>query len=296
MDGRTIQRYAPIYAWRLLNDSFLPASAASCSSGHSILCGFELLLCASVLGRFAELQLFLAMDFSVSQPREDVLLLQPKLSWPPPVNALISGSSKCFFPKVHWVIPACTSMRTGGNQCKCEWSLVELKAWPPSVISRVVVMQYPVYTMINLSVSFIHDLCMHLGSDTISNMEVFLEYLYHKCSVYQTSVGLKFCVASACGQAAFQGGRRVTAPSAFADQVRADNDCYLDGFLDQGYYHEDYYRSPIKLEEVQAPWDPGESALRYPSKLRLGGKPSFKEGGMLGTSPTSTHTWAGPLG
>jgi hypothetical protein len=33
----------------------------------------------------------------------------------------------------------------------------------------------------------------------------------------------------------------------------------------------------------------------YPWR-RLGDKPSFKEGGMLGTYPTRTRTWAGLLG
>jgi hypothetical protein len=40
-----------------------------------------------------------------------------------------------------------------------------------------------------------------------------------------------------------------------------------------------------KTEEIHMPWDPGKSTLTYPRKLRLGDKPSFKEGGMLGPSP-----------
>lgn len=64
----------------------------------------------------------------------------------------------------------------------------------PLLISRVVAVQNPIYTMINLCVSFIYGLHLQLGSDTISNMEVFLEYVYHECFIFQASVGLKFDV------------------------------------------------------------------------------------------------------
>jgi hypothetical protein len=47
-------------------------------------------------------------------------------------------------------------------------------------------------------------------------------------------------------------------------------------------YCQDYHDSPSKIKQVHMPWDPSKSALRYSLKFRLGDKPSFKEGGMLG--------------
>lgn len=41
----------------------------------------------------------------------------------------------------------------------CSWYLVELTDWPPSVIRTVVVMQYPVFTMVTLSISHTPKLC-----------------------------------------------------------------------------------------------------------------------------------------
>jgi hypothetical protein len=61
-------------------------------------------------------------------------------------------------------------------------------------------------------------------------------------------------------------------------------------------YHEDYHGDPSKTKEVHMPWDPGKSVLCYYRKVRLGDKPNFKEGGMLGTYSIATCTWADLLG
>jgi hypothetical protein len=82
---------------------------------------------------------------------------------------------------------------------------------------------------------------------------------------------------------------------------RSSNDYFDDAYYldpvynDLKYYCQDYGGNPNRLNGVHAPWDPGKSALGILQKLWLGDKPSFKEGGLLGTVPADTRTWAGPL-
>lgn len=113
----------------------------------------------------------------------------------------------------------------------------------------------------------------------------------------------------------FQGGRNVTR-AALSDHVQVSHDYYItfvnqipvgyDYCLHQAYYfdticsdiiyyHENYHCDSSKTTDVHMPWDPGKLVLCYHLKLRLGDKPNFKEGGMLGTYSTHTRTQAGLL-
>jgi hypothetical protein len=84
-------------------------------------------------------------------------------------------------------------------------------------------------------------------------------------------------------QAPFEGGKNVIRV-AFSDHVQVSpNYC-----IDIIYYRGDYRHDPSRTKKIHVPWDPGKSSLRYPRKLRLGDKLSFKEGGMLGPLPPRT--------
>uniref|UniRef100_A0A8R7VAB3 Uncharacterized protein n=1 Tax=Triticum urartu TaxID=4572 RepID=A0A8R7VAB3_TRIUA len=112
-----------------------------------------------------------------------------------------------------------------------------------------------------------------------------------------------------CGHAIFQGGRIFMVVATFVDHNYyldvilnlvpighgdyfgnlGKQACYFDRvYTHLGYYHEDYHGDPSKIKELQAPWDPGKSTFQSSSELRLGVKPSFKEGGVLAT----LHGWA----
>jgi hypothetical protein len=87
--------------------------------------------------------------------------------------------------------------------------------------------------------------------------------------------GLEFSMCH--GQAPFQVGRNVIR-AAFSDHVQVSpNYC-----IDIIYYRGDYRHDPSRSKKIHVPWDLGKSGLQYPWKLRLGDKPSFKKGGMLG--------------
>ena len=81
----------------------------------------------------------------------------------------------------------------------------------------------------------------------------------------------------------------------FSDQVHVGHGYYIafgnqifvgyDYFLDQVYYFDKvssdlvYHREdPNKMKEVSTPWDPGKSALHYPSKTSAWGQADFQEG------------------
>lgn len=111
-------------------------------------------------------------------------------------------------------------------------------------------------------------------------------------------------LSSECEQVSFQGGRLVTPVAAFVEQCFE----YYSGFKQDGadkffirasashnycFYHVDvypvvgYHGDSDQVQEPRVQWDPGGSRWH-----RLEVKPSFKEGGMLGTYRTSTRTWA----
>jgi hypothetical protein len=88
------------------------------------------------------------------------------------------------------------------------------------------------------------------------------------------------------------------------NEVRASSNYHLGSFFDWDFVkHDDsiylvelynnlsYYCDPDQVKDHRLQWDLGGFSMV--SACRLGDKPSFKEGGMLGTYPSPTHTWAG---
>lgn len=63
----------------------------------------------------------------------------------------------------------------------------------------------------------------------------------------QSSVGLRFSVPPALGQANFQGGRSVMVMAVFLDQVCTGYEYYFDTFLDRVFVSHDYYPDFIQV-------------------------------------------------